>query len=146
MNERKARIMVVDNDHFEAAMIQYGLEARGFEALLVEDGQSALKMVADYEPHLIILGVGRPELNGFEILRRVRDVSPVPIIMVSAGAGINEEVEGLTLGADDFVTTPLRISVLIARIRAVLRRVEYSKQDRPYSFFRAPSKSDLVRC
>jgi DNA-binding response OmpR family regulator len=59
--------------------------------------------------------------------------------MVSAGMGINEEVEGLRLGADDFVTTPLRTSVLIARVRAVLRRVEYSKQDRLCSFFRAPS-------
>ncbi len=139
MNERKARIMVVDNDHFEAAMIQYGLESRGFEALVVEDGQKALKIVADYEPHLIILGVGRPDLNGFEVLRRIRDFSPVPIIMVSAGVGINEEVEGLRLGADDFVTTPLRTSVLVSRVRAVLRRVEYSKQDRPCSFFRAPS-------
>jgi two-component system KDP operon response regulator KdpE len=123
--------MVVDNDHFEAAMIQYGLESRGFEALVVEDGQKALKIVADYEPHLIILGVGRPDLNGFEVLRRIRDFSPVPIIMVSAGVGINEEVEGLRLGADDFVTTPLRTSVLVARVRAVLRRVEYS--------FHAPS-------
>jgi two-component system KDP operon response regulator KdpE len=139
MNERKTRIMVVDNDHFEAAMIQYGLESRGFEALVVEDGQKALKMVADCEPHLIILGVGRPDLNGFEVLRRIRNFSPVPIIMVSAGMGINEEVEGLRLGADDFVTTPLRTSVLIARVRAVLRRVEYSKQDRLCSFFRAPS-------
>jgi DNA-binding response OmpR family regulator len=139
MDEPEARIMVVDCEPFDAAMIQYSLESRGFQALMVTNGQNPVQLIADHDPHLIILGVRNKSSDRFEMLRRIRDYSPVPVILVSAGVGSSEKAEGLVLGADDYLTTPVRSAELIARIRAVLRRVQFAEQKAPYSFFRVPS-------
>ena len=103
-------------------MLSSYLQAEGFETLEVPDGLLGLESAAKTEPDLIILDVGLPGIDGFEVLRRLRQRSDVPVIMLTARAEEVDRVVGLTVGADDYVTKPFSPREVSARITAILRR------------------------
>ena len=117
------RVLLVEDDRDIAEPLARALAREGYEVGTAGDGRAALETVLDAPPDLIILDVGLPGMDGLEVCRHVRDVRPqVPILMLTARDGELETVAGLDAGADDYVTKPFRLSVLLARIRAMLRR------------------------
>ncbi|MFO8011518.1 MAG: response regulator transcription factor [Dehalococcoidia bacterium] len=115
-------ILIVDNDPVILRFVSANLKSRGFAVVTAEDGESALKTLEQTLPDLIILDVLLPDINGVELCRRIREWSRVPIIMLTARNELDGTSELLNLGADDYITKPFGIEVLLARVRAVLRR------------------------
>ncbi|MEJ7818880.1 MAG: response regulator transcription factor [Rubrobacteraceae bacterium] len=116
------RILLVDDEPSIQKMLVHALEREGFQVHAVGDGEAALQAVGSYEPHLIILDIMLPKLDGTEVCRRVRAKSDVPIIMLTAKDDEIDRVVGLELGADDYVTKPFAVRELVARVRAIMRR------------------------
>ena len=116
------RILLVDDEPSIQKMLVHALEREGFQVHAVGDGEAALQAVGSYEPHLIILDIMLPKLDGTEVCRRVRAKSEVPIIMLTAKDDEIDRVVGLELGADDYVTKPFAVRELVARVRAIMRR------------------------
>jgi len=122
------RVLLVEDDHDIAEPLARALVREGYEVGTAHDGRIALEQVLEAPPDLIILDVGLPGMDGLEVCRHVRDVRPdVPILMLTARDGELEQVAGLDAGADDYVTKPFRLSVLLARVRAMLRRTAPSE-------------------
>jgi len=119
---KRRRVLIIDDERELRTMLSSYLRAEGFETLEAADGQEGLESVEDAEPSLVILDVGLPGLDGFEVLRRLRQRSDVPVIMLTARAEEVDRVVGLTVGADDYVTKPFSPRELSARITAILRR------------------------
>ena len=117
------RILVVDDEPSLQKMLTHALEREGFQVYAVGDGEAALEAVGSYEPHLIILDIMLPKLDGTEVVRRIRAYSDVPVIMLTAKDDEIDRVVGLELGADDYVTKPFAVRELVARVRAIMRRV-----------------------
>jgi two-component system, OmpR family, alkaline phosphatase synthesis response regulator PhoP len=130
----KHRVLIVEDEHDIAGLIKHTLERGGeAEAEIVGSGDAALKAVAARPPDLIILDLNLPVLSGMEVCRILRsrpDAQQVPIIMLTAKTGEQDRVNGLELGADDYVTKPFSLRELTARVRAVLRRTA-KPQERP---------------
>lgn len=124
--EPRRRILVVDDEPRMIRFIQMNLELEGYEVIQANNGFEALNKVRDALPDLIILDVMMPNLDGFETLRLLREVSQVPVIMLTVKADEEDKVRGLELGADDYVTKPFDFDVLAARVKAVLRRTQKS--------------------
>ena len=104
--------------------IQMNLELEGYEVIQANNGFDALNQVRDTLPDLVILDVMMPNLDGFETLRLLREISAVPVIMLTVKADEEDKVRGLELGADDYVTKPFSPKELSSRVKAVLRRTE----------------------
>jgi DNA-binding response OmpR family regulator len=121
---RRRRILVVDDEPRMVHFIRLNLEHDGFEVVEAPSGSKALDRLRDRLPDLILLDVMMPELDGFETLRLVREISTVPIIMLTAKGEEDDRVRGLELGADDYITKPFSPRELVSRVRAVLRRTE----------------------
>lgn len=120
--ETGLRVLVVDDEESILDFVQMGLEYEGFEVDVVTDGPAALASFAARRPNLVILDLNLPGLDGIEVCRRLRQSSDVPIIMLTARGEVDERVEGLEAGADDYLPKPFRFKELLARVRAVLRR------------------------
>jgi DNA-binding response OmpR family regulator len=117
------QVLLVEDDEDIAEPLARALGREGYEIRSAGDGRVALQAVLDDPPDLIILDVGLPGLDGLEVCRHVRDVHPdLPILILTARDGELETVAGLDAGADDYVTKPFRLSELLARVRAMLRR------------------------
>jgi DNA-binding response OmpR family regulator len=116
------RVLVVDDEPKIVRLVRDYLEQAGFAVSTARDGPEALMRARQERPDLIVLDLGLPGLDGFEVTRRLRRDSGVPIIMLTARDGETDTVVGLELGADDYVTKPFSPRALTARIRAVLRR------------------------
>jgi len=116
------RILVVDDEPELRRMLRRYLESEGFEVSEAADGDGVLTRLRDSSADLIILDVGLPGKDGFEVLRMIRGESEVPVIMLTARTEEIDRVVGLTVGADDYVTKPFSPRELVARVRAVLRR------------------------
>jgi DNA-binding response OmpR family regulator len=116
------RVVVVDDEDSILEFVELGLRYEGFEVELARDGPAALEAVARRRPDLVILDLNLPGLDGLEVCRRLRQRSDVPIIMLTARGEVDERVEGLEAGADDYLPKPFKFKELIARVRAVLRR------------------------
>ena len=119
----KQRILIVDDDENIAELISLYLTKECFETLVVLDGESALEQFEYYEPNLILLDIMLPGVDGYEVCRQIRKTSNVPIIMLSAKGETFDKVLGLELGADDYITKPFDSKELVARVKAVLRRL-----------------------
>jgi len=115
-------VLVVDDEPSFLDALRSGLEREGFRVHTAADGVEALDKVAELEPDLVLLDVMLPRMSGIDVCRRIRQVSQVPIIMVTAKGEEIDAVVGLEVGADDYVAKPYRLRELVARIRAVLRR------------------------
>jgi two-component system OmpR family response regulator len=117
------RILVVDDEPNIVDVISMALRYQGFSVESAGDGRSALKAVASFRPHLMVLDIMLPDMEGFEVARRLgAQRSSVPIIFLTARDATEDKVRGLTMGGDDYVTKPFSLEELVARIRTILRR------------------------
>ena len=121
-NEPKPTLLIVDDDQALCAMLAEYLTLEGFRAVTAATGPEGLEQLARSPVDLVILDVMLPELSGFEVLRRIRTLSRVPVIMLTARGEEVDRVVGLEMGADDYLAKPFSPRELVARIRAVLRR------------------------
>jgi DNA-binding response OmpR family regulator len=121
MNERP-RVLVVDDDPDIRMLLEELLGRAGYDVDGVEDGRTALRRLFEAPPALVILDVSMPQLDGYQTLERIRDLSDVPVLMLTARSQELERVRGLTGGADDYVSKPFGRQELLARIQALLRR------------------------
>jgi DNA-binding response OmpR family regulator len=130
------KLLVVDDapEVIEAVSVSFGLQWRDTDVLGASDGEAGLDLVEHEHPDLVLLDIAMPDMDGFETLRRIREFSDVPVIMLTARDSVVDKVKGLELGADDYVTKPFDHLELLARVRAVLRRL-----DMPQPVSRAPS-------
>jgi DNA-binding response OmpR family regulator len=122
LNTRKYRILVVDDEKRMVGFIRLNLEQDGFLVIEAFNGTQALDRLRDSLPDLILLDVMMPDMDGFEVLQTIREISAVPVIMLTAKGEENDKVKGLELGADDYVTKPFSPRELVSRVKAVLRR------------------------
>ncbi len=130
MEEKK--VLVVDDDPALLPLIEYTFAREGYEVLTACDGKEALREFFAHKPDLVILDIMMPRMDGWETCRRIREVSDAPIVMLTARGQDEDIVRGLEYGADDYLTKPFSIKVLLAHARAVLRRaalppVEYAE-------------------
>jgi DNA-binding response OmpR family regulator len=120
----KAKILLIDDDQDLLGVLKLGLEQEDFLVVAATDGSEGLKAAYRDHPDLIVLDIMMPGIDGWETCRRLRELSEVPIIMLTAKTMATDVVKGLALGADDYVTKPFSTAELIARVQACLRRSE----------------------
>jgi two-component system, OmpR family, response regulator len=133
--EQGVRVLVVDDEPHITELICTALRYEGFEIRAAEDGRTALRVADDFLPDLIVLDVMLPDLNGFEVLRRMRSIrKDTPVIFLTARDATEDKLEGLGSGGDDYVTKPFSLEELVARVRAVLRRVRPEPGHEPLRF------------
>jgi DNA-binding response OmpR family regulator len=131
-NGSAGTIVVVEDDQHIADLVELYLREEGFRVIQAADGQKGLDAVRDQEPRLVILDVGLPgTIDGLEVCRRLRAKDDLPVLMLTARDGEVDRVLGLELGADDYVTKPFSPRELVARVKAILRRVEGPPRERP---------------
>ena len=118
------RILLVEDDASIREVVRRGLEAGGFAVTACGDGPAALERLAAESPDLVLLDVMLPGMDGFDVCREIRRTSRVPVVMLTARDATVDVVVGLELGADDYLTKPFELPVLMARLRAVLRRAD----------------------
>ena len=121
------KILIVEDDKGISDFIVPELAHEGFTTCLAETGRKALEMFESEKPDLILLDIMLPELNGLEVLRRIRAVSTVPVILETARGETIDKINGLNLGADDYIPKPFEIEELLARINALFRRISFVK-------------------
>ncbi|MES2563415.1 MAG: response regulator, partial [Pseudomonadota bacterium] len=115
-------ILLVDDDRHATEFLSTYLASEGFCTIVAHDGRAALELAARYRLLFAILDVTLPDMEGWEICRRLRKFSSVPILMVSGRGTLQDRVKGLTLGADDYLVKPVELRELGARVKAILRR------------------------
>ena len=115
-------VLVVDDEPHLVRTLAINLRARDYEVETAGDGRSALQAFDEREPDLVVLDLGLPDLDGVEVLRRIRAVSAVPVIVLSARSESIDKVEALDLGADDYVSKPFGMEEFLARVRVAVRR------------------------
>ncbi|GAB4570170.1 MAG: two-component system response regulator CreB [Rhizobacter sp.] len=118
----KPRVLIVEDEPGIADTLQYALRTEGFDPAWVATGEEALAQVKAQPPALVILDVGLPDTSGFEVFKRVREFSDVPVVFLTARSDEIDRVVGLELGADDYVAKPFSPRELVARVRSILRR------------------------
>jgi DNA-binding response OmpR family regulator len=130
---RAARVLVVEDERDVAELLRYNLAKEGFEVLVAIHGADALRAAREQAPDVVLLDLMVPQLNGWEICRRLKEdaaTRPIPVIMVTGRAEEGDKILGFELGADDYVTKPFSPRELVARVRAVTRRARQTA-DRP---------------
>ncbi|WP_033341089.1 response regulator [Catenuloplanes japonicus] len=125
------RVLVVDDEPQILRALRINLRARGYAVEVAPDGGSALRAVAQHHPDLIVLDLGLPDMDGVEVIRGVRGWTAVPVIVLSGRASSEEKVAALDAGADDYITKPFGVEELLARIRAVTRRINTAGEAAP---------------
>ena len=126
MDER--RILIVDDDPQLRETVTIVLQTQGYEVLAAETGEEGLAQASQHSPDLILLDVNLPDRMGFDVVREVRRLSDVPVLMLTGRTESSDIVSGLDSGADDYLTKPFNSDELLARVRALLRRVPSSDQ------------------
>ncbi|GBD45423.1 Response regulator MprA [bacterium HR41] len=120
--ERQARVLVVEDDREIATVLRRSLVREGYDVELAADGESALERARFYEPDLVILDLGLPDIDGIDVCKQLRTRASTPILMLTARDAVDDRVTGLDSGADDYLVKPFDRAELLARIRALLRR------------------------
>jgi two-component system KDP operon response regulator KdpE len=115
-------VLIVDDDPMAVQLVSDALQHENYTVLSARDGPQGLRTMYEHHPDLIILDINMPAMDGWTVCQRIREVSTVPIIMMTAQDSADEIIKGLELGADEYVTKPFDINVMIARVRATLRR------------------------
>ncbi|CAM4155065.1 response regulator transcription factor [Listeria booriae] len=123
------RILIVEDEKNLARFIELELQHEGYETAVANDGRTGLELAITQEWDAILLDLMLPQLNGVEVCRRVRQVKETPIIMITARDSVIDRVSGLDHGADDYIVKPFAIEELLARLRALLRRIETSENE-----------------
>ncbi len=133
----KQRILIVDDDSSIAELVALYLEKECYDTRIASDGEEALQLFPEYKPNLIVLDLMLPGIDGYEVCRRLRAGSSVPVIMLSAKGETFDKVLGLELGADDYIQKPFDSKELVARVKAVLRRFQNGSEKQPAEEIRA---------
>ncbi len=120
--DQASRVLVVEDDREIASALLLELGHAGYETRAVADGPAALAAVGEWDPHLVLLDLGLPTLDGIEVCRRIRVGSATPILVLTARGSVQDRVAGLDAGADDYVAKPFSLEELMARVRSTLRR------------------------
>lgn len=123
------KILTVDDEPRFIRLIEANLHTAGYDVMTAPDGRTAIDVVANQSPDLVLLDVMMPEMDGFQTLDRIREFSNVPVIILTAKGEEADRVEGLNRGADDYVVKPFSANELLARVRAVIRRAQISPSD-----------------
>ena len=118
------KILVVEDDHNISDLIRMYLEKEGFEVQTVFDGGTAVETIRTWEPDMVLLDIMLPVMDGWAVCGKIRETSRTPIIMITAKSEVFDRIQGLEMGADDYIVKPFEMKELIARINAVLRRTE----------------------
>ncbi|SNT17782.1 response regulator [Rhodococcoides kyotonense] len=122
MTEARTRVLVVDDEPQIVRALRINLQVRGYEIAVAATGAAALRVAADFHPELVILDLGLPDIDGIDVIGGLRGWTDIPIVVLSARTDSADIVEALDAGADDFVTKPFGMDVLLARLRAAGRR------------------------
>jgi len=122
--KRETTVLVVDDERRYRELLEMDLSRRGYRVLTAADGLRALELIEESVPDLVLLDVMLPDLDGYEVCRRIRELASVPVIMLTARVEEADKIRGLRIGADDYVTKPFSAIELMARVEAVLRRAE----------------------
>ncbi len=124
------KILLVDDDRDHLDVLAHGLRRQGYDVLTASDGEQALARWQMERPNLVLLDVSLPKMHGFEVCRRIRQAGDTPIILLTGRREEADVVQGLRLGADDYVAKPVSINLLVARVEAVLRRYQQERAER----------------
>ena len=141
----RERILVVEDERAIAEALEYALESEGFEVDAIGDGDAALEAARQHDYDLVVLDLMLPGVPGGEVCRRLRDESPIPILMVTAKDTEADRVLGLEIGADDYVTKPFSMPELMARVRALLRRRDLDRRGEDVRLSAGNLHLDLVK-
>src|SRR2546425_2654117 len=144
MPAKKTTILAADDDPQLLRLITRNLQLEGYDVLAASDGQQALELIENNSPDLVLLDVMMPRMDGFTVCQRVREFSSVPIIIVTARGQDQDKVRGLDLGADDYLTKPFSVDELLARVRAVLRRAQFTANEQAHVLRTSITIGDLV--
>jgi len=130
VSDRKGKLLIIDDDNRLVEAIELYLTRAGYSIVTAADGVQGMQQMYSQRPDMIILDVMMPKMDGWETCRRIREISDVPIIMLTARGQESDKVMGLKLGADDYVAKPFSLKELEARVEAVLRRTRSSPPDK----------------
>lgn len=144
MSETDARILIIEDEAPIRRFLKISLESQGYRVIEARRGEEGVAMAADCAPHLVVLDLGLPDMDGQELIRRLREWTDVPILVLSVRADENEKVRALDAGANDYVTKPAGISELMARVRVLLRQRERNDSD-PAIYAHDRLRVDLAR-
>jgi len=122
-------VLLVEDEAQMRKFVHLALEAQAYRVIEVESGRDALQQAAAYTPDIVLLDLGLPDMDGLDVVRRLREWSAVPILVISARGREQEKVEALDAGADDYLTKPFGTAELMARVRVALRHASRSPQD-----------------
>jgi len=131
MTEHKPTVLVVDDEKQMRKLVRIALTANGFEVREAETGDDGIKQTASYTPDLILLDLGLPDIDGLEVIRRIREWTATPILIISASGQEEKKVKALDSGADDYLTKPFGAAELMARIRVALRHAMRGPESAP---------------
>lgn len=127
MKNNMPLILVVEDDRSIRSLITNTLEIHDYKMIAVENGKNALIQITSHHPDIVLLDLGLPDMDGTEIIKKVRQWSICPIIVISARTEDSDKIAALDAGADDYLTKPFSVEELLARIRSTVRRLQYSK-------------------
>ena len=144
MPAKRTTILTADDDPQLLRLVSRNLELEDYEVITASNGQQALEMIESQMPDLVLLDVMMPKMDGFTVCQRVRAFSAVPIILITARGQDQDKVRGLDLGADDYLTKPFSVDELLARVRAVLRRAQFSAGEPTQAMNATATIGDLV--
>ena len=116
----KPLILIVDDEHSIRSFLQVSIETQGYKCIDAANGSNALMLATSHNPDILILDLGLPDMDGLEVIKKLREISQMPIIIISARGHDREKVEALDAGADDYLTKPFSVTELLARIRVIL--------------------------
>ncbi len=128
-NNSKLRVLIVDDDAHIAELVALYMEKEGYETYEVHNGSDAMEAFKKFEPHIVLLDIMLPEIDGYQVCRQIRQLNNTPIIMLTAKGETFDKVLGLEMGADDYMVKPFDSKELVARVKAVLRRYDTKREN-----------------
>lgn len=133
MSDDKTSVLVIEDDAAVRDLIVTALRSHGYHALIADEGEAAIRIIADLQPDIVLLDLGLPDIDGVDVINKVRMWSKVPIIVVSARIEDSDKIGALDAGADDYLSKPFSVGELLARIRTAERHLSYQAEDEPRS-------------
>ncbi len=130
---KKHRVLIIEDEKNLARFVDLELQHEGYETAISHDGRKGLETALNQEWDVILLDLMLPELNGLEVCRRIRPIKDTPIIIMTARDSVIDRVSGLDQGADDYIVKPFAIEELLARLRALFRRIDHNKEEKNQS-------------
>lgn len=131
----REKILIIEDDSEYLDLISTWLKNVGYEVLTAQDGMDGLRRVFSSRPNIVLLDANIPKMDGWEVCRRIRDMSDIPVLMVTVNGQKADRLKGFTMGADDYLTKPVDLHELVARVQAILRRAGATAQDEKPSTF-----------